>query len=119
MNIAGIKDRLGAFLDVLAFVRHGRKPYKMSARLRFAPQLMRERHVLRVMKRMGTTLDPELRKHIESMLKGTADGTEGMPVCDVCLTAFQPHFESDDGIVSTATTCAGCLRTKQKEAERE
>lgn len=115
-NIETLRDKLDAFKDTVAFVRRGRNPKTLLDRLRHAPYHMRERHVLRTLKRLGVNVDPEFRKHVESVLKGTADGTEGVPVCDVCLTAFQPRFESDDGIVSTDTTCAGCLRTRQKEA---
>jgi len=119
MNIEALKDKLAAFRDTVSFVRHGRSPRSIADRVRMAPHVMRERHVIRIVQRYGTKVDPEYVKYIENVLKGTADGTEEYPLCDVCLTAFSPGFTADDGFHASDKTCAGCLRTREKDKERE
>lgn len=118
MNIEDFKDKLGALRETLVFIRRGRSPRSVLDRVRHAPYVLREKHILRIIKRRGVRVDPEYIEYIKRVLNGTSDGTEEYPVCDVCNTAFSPDFLADDGFKASATTCAGCLRTQQKEKER-
>lgn len=110
-----MQDRVTLALDVLRFVAYARDPRTLRERLRKSLSFARSRHVVLLMRRVQ--LNASEKQRIEDRLMGRSTGTEDLPSCETCNLTFHPRFKSDDGILSTDTRCAGCIRTETKNKE--
>lgn len=112
-----VRDTMQLATAGFRYLAQGQNPQHFTDRLRRLPSFLRDKHVRLLLDRTPhDVLTVAERQIYNLMLQGRGTGTERLPVCDTCETAFTPHFKSDDGIESTKTRCAGCIRTLSKEA---